>query len=83
MPSFFCPYCGKETTHLNVQDAALAAHVTRTTIYKWIEGRLVHCLRRPSGRKFVCSRSLLVPDAFHGVPAPEMLPVRTMQLRRG
>ena len=68
-PTYFCPYCGKETHHLNVSKAAEAAQVTRTTVYSWIRKGEVHCVHRPSGRRFICSRSLLVSEDFSGRPA--------------
>ncbi len=68
-PTYFCPYCGKETRHVNVSKAAEEAQVTRTTVYAWIRKREVHCVHRPSGRTFICTRSLLVNDDFYGQPA--------------
>jgi len=82
MPEYFCPYCGKQTPHLNVKQAAATAQVTRTTIYNWIDKAIVHCMRRPSGRKFICISSLVIPDAFRGRPIPEALPVHSLELRR-
>jgi len=82
MPEYFCPYCGKETPHLNVKEAAATAQVTRTTIYNWIRRGEVHCLRRPSGRKFVCAASLVVPDAYRGRSAQDALPIHALVMRR-
>ena len=82
MPTYFCPYCGRETPHLNVKEAAATAQVTRGTIYNWIRRAEVHCVRRPSGRRFVCAASLLVPDPFHGRTVANALPVHTLAIGR-
>ncbi|HVN74748.1 MAG TPA: helix-turn-helix domain-containing protein [Thermoanaerobaculaceae bacterium] len=66
MPTYFCPYCGKETRYLNVSEAAAMAQVTRTTVYSWMRKREVHSVHRPSGRRFICAVSLLVNEAFEG-----------------
>ncbi len=66
MPTYFCPYCGKDTSYLNVSEAADLAQVTRTTIYAWMRKREVHCVHRPSGRHFICALSLLVNEEFDG-----------------
>ncbi|HQT94582.1 MAG: hypothetical protein B7Z68_01880 [Acidobacteria bacterium 21-70-11] len=42
MATYFCVYCGRMTTHLNIQAAAAAAQVARTTMYKRIRRALVH-----------------------------------------
>ena len=63
---YFCPYCGRETEHVNVSEAAASAHVTRRTIYNWLDRTLVHSVHRPSGRRFICVRSLVVSDGFDG-----------------
>jgi hypothetical protein len=61
MPNYFCIECGRPTEHLNVMNAARRCEVTRATIYNWIKRCLVHAIIHPSGRKFVCTESLLVP----------------------
>ena len=66
MPIYFCVHCGRETLHLNISAAAALAQVTRTTVYAWIRRHGVHCVHRPSGRKFVCSDSLVVEEEFAG-----------------
>ena len=81
MPRYFCPYCGRETQHLNVKEAAAAAQVTRTTIYNWIRRAEVHCQRRPSGHKFICEESLLVADPYRGVQPNRQTPVHALHLR--
>ena len=64
MPTYFCPYCGRETQYLNVSAAAEMAQVTRTTVYSWMRRHEVHSLHRPSGRRFVCASSLVVSEDF-------------------
>ncbi|MGV8039971.1 MAG: helix-turn-helix transcriptional regulator [Thermoanaerobaculaceae bacterium] len=59
MPRYICFRCGHETVHLSVARAADVAGVTRATMYNWINRGLVHCVVRPSGRKFVCTESLV------------------------
>jgi len=61
MPSYFCIECGRPTRHFNIKAAAEHCEVTRATIYNWIHRGLVHCVIQPSGRKFICQDSLLVP----------------------
>ncbi len=80
MPTYFCVYCGRMTRHLNIQAAAAAAQVTRTTMYNWIRRALVHCVRRPSGRSFVCEPSLLVSEVFKGQPPGSRGPFHTVQI---
>ncbi len=82
MVMYFCPFCGRETEHLSVTDAAASAHVTRRTVYNWLERALVHCVHRPSGRKFICVRSLVVSDAYRSVPASDQAPIRRLFIRR-
>jgi hypothetical protein len=66
MPRYFCHECGRETQHLNVSRSAEVAQVTRATIYNWLHREQVHCLVRPSGRKFICIESLVRPPALFG-----------------
>jgi len=61
MPQYFCIECGRQTTYLNVKEAAEYCEVSRATIYSWLSAGRVHSLVRPSGRAFVCQASLLVP----------------------
>jgi hypothetical protein len=70
MPRYICCRCGRETVHLSVARASEVAGVTRATMYNWINRDLVHTVVRPSGRKFVCTESLVrqyVPGP--GLPA--------------
>jgi hypothetical protein len=82
MVMYFCPFCGRETEHLNVTDAAAKVHVTRRTIYNWLERALVHSVHRPSGKKFICVCSLVVSDRFRSIPGPERDPVHRLYVRR-
>jgi hypothetical protein len=82
MVMYFCPFCGRETEHLNVSEAADSAHVTRRTIYNWLERALVHCVHRPSGRKFICVRSLVISNRYGSVAAPDQDPIRRLFIRR-
>ena len=82
MVMYFCPYCGRETEHLNVSEAAECTHVTRKTIYNWLAHSQVHCVHRASGRKFICVRSLVVSDGFGKVPPPDEAPVHTLHVHR-
>jgi hypothetical protein len=79
---YFCPYCGRETEHLNVSEAATSAHVTRRTIYNWLDRSLVHYVHRPSGRKFICICSLVTSDSFKGSPPPDHVPIHKLFVRR-
>jgi len=82
MVMYFCPYCGRETEHLSVSEAAQSVHVTRRTVYNWLERSLVHCVHRPSGRKFICVCSLVMSNGFGGAPLPDQIPVHRMFVRR-
>jgi len=81
MVMYFCPYCGRETEHLNVTEAAQSAHVTRRTVYNWLGHSLVHCVHRPSGRKFICMCSLVMSDSFKSDPPPDDLPIHKLVVR--
>jgi hypothetical protein len=82
MVMYFCPFCGCETEHLNISEAAESVHVTRKTIYNWLAHSQVHCVHRPSGRKFICVRSLVTSNGFRGSPPPDQLPIHTLFVRR-
>jgi hypothetical protein len=81
MVMYFCPYCGRETEHLNVSEAATNAHVTRRTVYNWLDRSLVHYVHRPSGRKFICNCSLVMSDRFKGSPPPDQVPTHKLFVR--
>jgi hypothetical protein len=79
---YFCPYCGRETEHLNVSEAAESTHVTRKTIYNWLAHSQVHCVHRASGRKFICICSLVMSDRFKSSPPPDQVPTHKLFVRR-
>ncbi|OFV79572.1 MAG: hypothetical protein A2Y78_11330 [Acidobacteria bacterium RBG_13_68_16] len=82
MVMYFCPFCNRETEHLNVTEAAQSAHVTRRTVYNWLDRSLVHCVHRPSGRKFICMCSLVMSDSFKSSPPPDQVPIHKLFVRR-
>lgn len=82
MVVYYCPYCERETEHLNVSDAAASAGVTRRTVYDWLNRALVHFVHRPSGRKFICIRSLVISNGLGSVPPPARAPIHTLSLGR-
>jgi hypothetical protein len=77
MPRYICFRCGRETIHLSVARAAQAAGVTRATMYNWINRSLVHCVVRPSGRKFVCTESV-VHEYLPSNGLPDVVPLVAM-----
>ena len=81
MITYFCPYCGRETEHLNVSEAATSTHVTRRTVYNWLDRSLVHYVHRPSGRKFICICSLVMSDSFKGSQPPDHVPIHKLFVR--
>jgi len=65
MPSYYCIDCGRQREFLNVKRAAEMAQVTRATIYNWLKKTSLHLIVHPSGRKYICTASILtvgVPD---------------------
>ena len=75
MVTYFCPYCGRQTVHLNISEAAASTQVTRRTVYNWLERSLVHGAHRPSGRRFICICSLVVPERFGRDQRTDELPI--------
>lgn len=63
MATFFCERCQQKTEFLPIFRAKLAAGVSRSTVYYWIEKEWVHWVELPSGRKVICGRSLAAPPA--------------------
>lgn len=59
MATYFCRYCGRDTTHLDILHAAKLAGVSRETIYYWIKKMWIHGIEFPSGRMKLCVESLL------------------------
>ena len=65
MPSYYCIDCGRQREFLNVKRAAEMAQVTRATVYNWLKKAPLHVIVHPSGRKYICTDSILtvgVPD---------------------
>ena len=65
MPSYYCIDCECQREFLNVKRAAELAQVTRATVYNWLKKTPLHVIVHPSGRKYICSNSILnvgVPD---------------------
>lgn len=54
----FCEYCQKDTKFLAVHHAVDLIGVCRSTIYYWMEHRLIHWRELPSGRRIICQDSL-------------------------
>ena len=73
MPRYFCPVCGRETAYFHVTRAAQVAQVTRATVYNWLKRRQVHMMVCPSGRKFICSDSLVRPAVMGGSVAASVI----------
>jgi hypothetical protein len=58
---FFCEHCQRETKFMPIHFAIQAVGVSRTTMYYWMQRRLVHWLELPSGRPMICHQSLMLP----------------------
>jgi hypothetical protein len=67
VPSYYCFECGEQREFLNVQRTASLAQVTRATVYNWLRGSRLHVIVHPSGRKYICTSSVLnrTPGARH------------------
>lgn len=59
MPSYYCFECGEQREFLNVQRTASLAQVTRATVYNWLRTFRLHVIVHPSGRKYICTSSVL------------------------
>ena len=64
MAHYYCFVCKAETGHFTVSRSAEIAQVTRATVYNWLKRGGLHCVVRPSGRKFICVNSLIRPRFF-------------------
>lgn len=69
----YCPLCHRQTRMLTSAQAADILDVSRRTIYRWVQERKIHAIRRPSGRLRICEDSLL---GFHqgSLPTPSPSP---------
>jgi len=55
----WCTACSRQVEMLNVDDAALFAHVNSRTIFHWAESGAVHSSETPEGLLFICAHSVL------------------------
>jgi len=55
----WCIACSRQVEMLNVDDAALFAHVNSRTIFHWAESRAIHSSETPEGLLLICSHSVL------------------------
>jgi hypothetical protein len=53
-----CPACRSDVLLLTVEAAALAAAASPREIYRWLETGKLHFQELPTGKVFICSRSL-------------------------
>ena len=53
----WCPTCSREVEMLNVDDAAIFAHVNSRTIFRWAESGAVHSSETPEGLLLICPHS--------------------------
>jgi hypothetical protein len=55
--SAWCNTCSREVEMLNVDDAAIFAHVNSRTIFRWAESGAVHSSETPEGLLLICPHS--------------------------
>jgi hypothetical protein len=53
----WCTACLRQVEMLNVDDAALFAHVNSRTIFHWAESGAVHSSETPEGLLLICPHS--------------------------
>ena len=53
----WCASCLRQVEMLNVDDAALLAHVNSRTIFHWAESGAVHSSETPEGLLLICPHS--------------------------
>ncbi len=53
----WCSVCSREVEMLNVDDAAIFAHVNSRTIFHWAESGVVHSSETPEGLLLICPHS--------------------------
>ncbi len=53
----WCSSCSRQVEMLNVDDAAIFAHVNSRTIFHWAESGLVHSSETPEGLLLICPHS--------------------------
>ena len=55
--SAWCTACSRQVEMLNVDDAAIFAHVNSRTIFHWAESGTVHSSETPEGLLLICPHS--------------------------
>ena len=53
----WCANCQRHVEMLNVDDAALFAHVKSVTIFRWAESGALHSSETPEGLLLICPHS--------------------------
>lgn len=53
----WCSTCSRQVEMLNVDDAAILAHVNTRTIFHWAESGVVHSSETPEGLLLICPHS--------------------------
>jgi hypothetical protein len=56
--SDWCYICLRQVEMLNVDDAAIFAHVNSRTIFHWAESGALHSSETPEGLLLICRHSL-------------------------
>jgi hypothetical protein len=54
----WCSTCSREVEMLNIDDAAIFAHVNSRTIFHWAESGLIHSSETREGLMLICPNSL-------------------------
>ena len=54
----WCASCARHQEMLATDDAALAARVKSSTIFRWAESGRIHCTETPEGLLLICPESL-------------------------
>ena len=55
--SEWCSSCSRPVEMLSIDDAALLAHVSSLTIFRWAIARELHSLENPDGLLLICPNS--------------------------
>lgn len=56
--TLFCQSCQSDSPHLNVAEAAAAANISETAVFRLAEAGEIHYLETESGSLLICSKSL-------------------------
>ena len=54
----WCAPCARHREMLATDDAAIAARVKSSTIFRWAESGRIHCTETPEGLLLICPDSL-------------------------